>query len=125
MVFTIQFFVAIILGIVMPIIVFTGEKQNWPFKSMTREQKITSILRIIHFVLLEILLILMCITGIKNKAMVDGKIIEVNEAAIASDEDERTYILRLKDNDTTFFIEVCSDTYNDYKIGDTFLTDIF
>ena len=125
MVFTIQFFVAIILGIVMPIIVFTGEKQNWPFKSMTQEQKITSILRIIHFVLLEILLILMCITGIKNKAMVDGKIIEVNEAAIASDKDERTYILRLKDNDTMFFIEVCSDTYNSYKVGDIFLTDIF
>lgn len=125
MVFTIQFFIAIILGIIMPIIVFTGEKQNWPFKSMTREQKITSILRIIHFVLLEILLILMCITGIKNKAMVDGKIIEVNEAAIASDEDDRTYILRLKDNDTTFFIEVCPDTYNNYKVGDTFLTDIF
>ena len=125
MVFTIQFFVAIILGIVMPIIVFTGEKQNWPFKSMTREQKITSILRIIHFVLLEILLILMCITGIKNKTLVDGKIIEVNEAAIASNKDERTYIFRLNDNDTTFFVEVCSDTYNDYKVGDTFLTDIF
>ena len=125
MVFTIQFFVAIILGIVMPIIVFTGEKQNWPFKSMTREQKITSILRIIHFVILEILLILMCITGIKNKAMVDGKIIEVNEAAIASDKDERTYIFRLKDNDTMFFVEVCSDTYNSYKVGDIFLADIF
>ena len=125
MVFTIQFFVAIILGIVTPIIVFTGEKQNWSFKSMTRAQRFISILRIIYFVLWEILLILMCITGIKNKAMVDGKIIEVNEAAIISDKDERTYILRLKDNDTTFFIEVCSDTYNDYKIGDTFLTDIF
>ena len=125
MVFTIQFFIAIILGIVTPIIVFTGEKQNWSFKSMRRAQKITSILRIIYFVLWEILLILMCITGIKNKAMVDGKIIEVNEAAIASDKDERTYIFRLKDNDTTFFIEVCSDTYNDYKVGDIFLTDIF
>ena len=125
MVFTIQFFIAIILGIITPIIVFTGEKQNWSFKSMTRAQKITSILRFTYFVLWEILLILMCITGIKNKAMVDGKIIEVNEAAITFDEDERTYILRLKDNDTTFFIEVCSDTYNDYKIGDTFLTDIF
>ena len=125
MVFTIQFFIAIILGIVTPIIVFTGEKQNWSFKSMTRARKITSILRIIYFVLWEILLILMCITGIKNKAMVDGKIIEVNEAAIASDKDERTYIFRLKDNDTTFFIEVCSDTYNDYKVGDIFLTDIF
>lgn len=125
MVFTIQFFVAIILGIITPIIVFTGEKQNWSFKSMTPAQKITSTLRIIYFVLWEILLILMCITGIKNKAMVDGKIIEVNEAAITSDKDERTYILRLKDNDTTFFIEVCSDTYNNYKVGDTFLTDIF
>ena len=125
MVFTIQFFVAIILGIITPIIVFTGEKQNWSFKSMTRAQKIISILRLTYFVLWEILLILMCITGIKNKAMVDGKIIEVNEAAIISDKDERTYILRLKDNDTTFFIEVCSDTYNDYKVGDTFLTDIF
>ena len=125
MVFTIQFFIAIILGIVTPIIVFTGEKQNWSFKSMTRAQKITSILRIIYFILWEILLILMCITGIKNKAMVDGKIIEVNEAAIASDKDERTYIFRLKDNDTMFFVEVCSDTYNDYKVGDTFLTDIF
>lgn len=82
MVFTIQFFVAIILGIITPIIVFTGEKQNWSFKSMTRAQKITSILRIIYFVLWEILLILMCITGIKNKAMVDGKIIEVNAAAL-------------------------------------------
>ena len=125
MVFTIQFFVAIVLGIVTPIIVFTGEKQNWSFKSMTRAQKITSILRLTYFILWEILLILMCITGIKNKAMVDGKIIEVNEAAITSDKDERTYIFRLKDNDTTFFIEVCSDTYNDYKVGDTFLTDIF
>lgn len=125
MVFTIQFFIAIILGIVTPIIVFTGEKQNWSFKSMTRAQKIISILRLIYFVLWEILLILMCITGIKNKAIVDGKIIEVNEAAIISDKDERTYILRLKDSDTTFFIEVCSDTYNDYKVGDTFLTDIF
>ena len=125
MVFTIQFFVAIILGIITPIIVFTGEKQNWSFKSMTRAQKITSILRLTYFVLWEILLILMCITGIKNKAMVDGKIIEVNEAAIISDKDERTYILRLNDNDTTFFVEVCSDTYNDYKVGDTFLTDIF
>lgn len=125
MVFTIQFFVAIILGIITPIIVFTGEKQNWSFKSMTRAPRFTSILRIIYFVLWEILLILMCITGIKNKAMVDGKIIEVNEAAIASDKDERIYIFRLKDNDTTFFIEVCSDTYNNYKVGDTFLTDIF
>ena len=125
MVFTIQFFVAIILGIVMPIIVFTGEKQNWPFKSMTQEQKITSILRLTYFVLWEILLILMCITGIKNEAMIDGKIIEVNEAAITSDKDERTYIFRLKDNDTMFFVEVCPDTYNDYKVGDTFLTDIF
>lgn len=125
MVFTIQFFVAIILGIITPIIVFTGEKQNWSFKSMTRAQKITSILRLTYFVLWEILLILMCITGIKNKAMVDGKIIEVNEAAITSDKDERTYIFRLKDNDTMFFIEVCSDTYNNYKVGDTFLTDIF
>lgn len=125
MVFTIQFFVAIILGIITPIIVFTGEKQNWSFKSMTRAQKITSTLRIIYFILWEILLILMCITGIKNKTMVDGKIIEVNEAAIASDKDERTYIFRLKDNDTMFFVEVCSDTYNDYKVGDTFLTDIF
>ena len=62
MVFTIQFFVAIILGIITPIIVFTGEKQNWSFKSMTRAQKITSILRLIYFVLWEILLILMCIT---------------------------------------------------------------
>ena len=125
MVFTIQFFVAIILGIVMPIIVFTGEKQNWSFKSMTPAQKIISILRLTYFVLWEILLILMCITGIKNKAMVDGKIIEVNEAAITSDKDERTYIFRLKDNDTMFFVEVCPDTYNDYKVGDTFLTDIF
>ena len=125
MVFTIQFFVAIILGIITPIIAFTGEKQNWSFKSMTRAQRFTSILRIIYFVLWEILLILMCITGIKNKAMVDGKIIEVNEVAITSDKDERTYIFRLKDNDTTFFVEVCSDTYNDYKVGDTFLTDIF
>lgn len=125
MVFTIQFFVAIILGIITPIIVFTGEKQNWSFKSMTRAQKITSTLRIIYFILWEILLILMCITGIKNKAMVDGKIIEVNEAAITSDKDERTYIFRLKDNDTIFFVEVCSDTYNNYKVGDTFLTDIF
>ena len=91
---------------------------------MTRAQKITSILRLTYFVLWEILLILMCITGIKSKAMVDGKIIEVNEA-VTSNEDERIYILRLKDNDTTFFIEVCSDTYNDYKVGDTFLTDIF
>ena len=125
MVFTIQFFIAIILGIITPIIVFTGEKQNWSFKSMTPAQKITSILRIIYFVLWEILLILMCITGIKNKAMIDGKIIEVNEAAITSDKDERTCILRLKDNDTTFFVEVCSDTYNSYKVGDIFLTDIF
>ena len=125
MVFTIQFFVAIILGIITPIIVFTGEKQNWSFKSMTPAQKIISILRLTYFVLWEILLILMCITGIKNKAMVDGKIIEVNEAAITSDKDERTYILRLKDNDTMFFVEVCSDTYNDYKVGDTFLTDMF
>lgn len=124
MVFTIQFFVAIILGIITPIIVFTGEKQNWSFKSMTPAQKITSILRLTYFVLWEILLILMCITGIKNKAMIDGKIIEVNEA-VTSNEDERTYILRLKDNDTTFFIEVCSDTYNNSKVGDTFLTDIF
>ena len=125
MVFTIQFFIAIILGIITPIIVFTGEKQNWSFKSMTRAQKITSILRLIYFILWEILLILMCITGIKNKAMVDGKIIEVNEVAVTSDKDERTYIFRLKDNDTMFFVEVCSDTYNDYKVGDTFLTDIF
>lgn len=125
MVFTIQFFIAIILGIITPIIVFTGEKQNWSFKSMTRAQKITSILRLTYFVLWEILLILMCITGIKNKAMVDGKIIEVNEAAISPDKDERTYILRLKDNDTTFFVEVCSDTYENYKVGDTYLTDIF
>ena len=125
MVFTIQFFIAIILGIITPIIVFTGEKQNWSFKSMTPAQRFTSILRLTYFFLWEILLILMCITGIKNKAMVDGKIIEVNEAAVTSDKDERTYILRLKDNDTTFFVEVCSDTYNDYKVGDTFLTDIF
>ena len=125
MIFTIQFFVAIILGIITPIIVFTGEKQNWSFKSMTRAQKITSILRLTYFVLWEILLILMCITGIKNKAMVDGKIIEVNEAAISFDKDERTYILRLKDNDKTFFVEVCSDTYENYKVGDTYLTDIF
>ena len=125
MIFTIQFFVAIILGIITPIIVFTGEKQNWSFKSMTRARKIISILRLTYFVLWEILLILMCITGIKNKAMVDGKIIEVNEVAVTSNEDERTYIFRLKDNDTMFFVEVCSDTYNDYKIGDTFLTDIF
>ena len=125
MVFTIQFFIAIILGIVTPIIVFTGEKQNWSFKSMTRAQKITSTLRIIYFILWKILLKQMGITEIKNKAMFDEKIIEVNEEAITSDKDERTYILRLKDNDTTFFIEVCSDTYNDYKVGDTFLTDIF
>lgn len=125
MVFTIQFFVAIILGIITPIIVFTGEKQNWSFKSMTRARKITSILRIIYFILWEILLILMCITGIKNKTLVDGKIIEVNEVAVTSNEDERTYILRLKDNNTTFFVEVCSNTYNDYKVGDTFLIDIF
>lgn len=125
MIFTIQFFVAIVLGIITPIIVFAGERKNYSFNSMTRPQKINSILRIIYFVLWEILLILMCITGIKNKAMVDGKIIEVNDAAIVTGEDDRTYILRLKDNDKTFFVEVCSDTYENYKVGDTYLTDIF
>lgn len=125
MIFTIQFFVAIVLGIITPIIVFAGERNNYRFNSMTRHQKINSILRIIYFVLWEILLILMCITGIKNKAMVDGKIIEINDMAIATGEDDRTYILRLKDNDKTFFVEVCSDTYENYKVGDTYLTDIF
>lgn len=125
MIFTIQFFVAIVLGIITPIIVFVGERNNYHFKTMTRHQKINSILRIIYFVLWEILLILMCITGIKNKSMVDGKIIEINDMAIATGEDNRTYILRLKDNDKTFFVEVCSDTYENYKVGDTYLTDIF
>lgn len=125
MIFTIQFFVAIVLGIITPIIVFAGERNNFHFKTMTRHQKINSILRIVYFVLWEILLILMCITGIKNKSMVDGKIIEINDMAIATGEDDRTYILRLKDNDKTFFIEVCSDTYENYKVGDTYLTDIF
>lgn len=125
MIFTIQFFVAIVLGIITPIIVFAGERNNYQFKTMTRHQKINSILRIIYFVLWEILLILMCITGIKNKSMVDGKIIEINDMAIATGEDDRIYVLRLKDNDKTFFVEVCSDTYENYKVGDTYLTDIF
>lgn len=129
MIITLQFWVAIVLLAIFPIMGYLNEYTRT--EPQTNGDKINHILRIIYYVLLEILVILFAITGVKNEFHVDGKIIDTGVLESDSFEDEDivddnvNYYLRLENEDRKVFKEVNKYEWRLFEKGDTYYLNWF